>query len=165
MPKFMIVTCLALAWAFYEMSGGAGFEPSQRHVASAAPWQTNPPADQIMDGTAEQHTDIEVTQFRSPDFEVLLAQAHNEFETPTIVSATAGIGVEAVEDEKVDLRLVAGNQVNMREGPSTNHPVLATVSRGTQAEVIAVNGDGWARIRLIDSGASGWMAARLLSEG
>ena len=37
-------------------------------------------------------------------------------------------------------------------------------SRGTQAEVIAINGDGWAQIRLIEGGASGWMAARLLGD-
>lgn len=155
MTKFMIVTCLTLFWAYYEMSGGADFEPSQREVTSAAPWDTNLPANQILDASAEQPADIQVTQLRSAAYEILSASLDNELETPTVVYAAAEEVVEVEDVAKVDLRLVVGSRVNMREGPSTNHLVLDTVSRGTQVEVIAINSDGWAQIRLIDSGDTG----------
>jgi len=65
--------------------------------------------------------------------------------------------------ETIDLREVAGKRVNMRSGPGTNFDVLDTLNRGTQAEVIEVNADGWARIRITDSDQIGWMAERLLT--
>lgn len=165
MTKLMIVTCLTLFWAFYEMSGGADFEPSQREVTSVAPWDTNRPANQIIDALAEQPADIQVTRRQSAAYEVIPVSLDNAFETPAVVYAAAEEVVEVEEVAKIDLRLVIGNRVNMRDGPSTNHLVLDTISRGTQTEVIAINSDGWVQIRLIDSGDTGWMAERLLSDG
>ena len=165
MPKFMIFTCLMLFWAFYEMSGGADFKPLERQITSAAPWETNRPANRIVEAPAVQPADIQVTQHQSPAYKVMLAHQTNAFEPPAIVNARAEEVLEAAGVANVDLRLVLGNRVNMREGPGTNHLVLATVSRGTQAEVIAINGDGWAQIRLVESGARGWMAVRLLGDG
>jgi uncharacterized protein YgiM (DUF1202 family) len=161
----MIVTYLTLFWVAYEISGGADFEPSQREVTSAAPWHTNRPATQIADTSAAQPTDIQVTRRPSAAYEIIPASLNNEPETPAGMYAAAEDVVEVEEVAKVDLRLVVGDRVNMREGPSTNHLVLDTLSRGTQADVIAISGDGWAQIRLIDSGETGWMAERLLSGG
>ena len=63
-----------------------------------------------------------------------------------------------------DVRSVSGDWVNMRSGPSTNYDVLDTLPRGTQAEVMEVDADGWARIRVTNTGQEGWMAERLLSD-
>ncbi len=72
----------------------------------------------------------------------------------------------ATEPEPLyDIRAVAGDWVNMRSGPSTDFRVLDTLPRGTEAEVLEVDADGWARIRLMGNGQEGWMAERLLTDG
>lgn len=51
----------------------------------------------------------------------------------------------------------------MRSGPGTNYGVLDTLTRGTQTEVIEVNANGWARIRVTTTDQVGWMSSRLLT--
>ena len=51
----------------------------------------------------------------------------------------------------------------MRSGPGTNYGVLDTQTRGTQTEVIEVNANGWARIRVTTTDQVGWMSSRLLT--
>jgi uncharacterized protein YgiM (DUF1202 family) len=51
----------------------------------------------------------------------------------------------------------------MREGPGTNFGVIDTLTGGTEAEVIEVNAEGWAYIRLVGTNQTGWMAERLLN--
>lgn len=155
MTKLMITTCLALLWAFYEMSGGADFEPRHREIVSAAPW--NQPA------LARQ--DITVAQLQPASFQIAptldgdVAQDHFTFAAAEEVQAVT------VEDvAPVDLRIVAGNRVNMRVGPSTDHTVLRTLARGTEAEVIEIDSEGWARITLVETGQVGWIAGRLLTD-
>ena len=63
-----------------------------------------------------------------------------------------------------DRRTVAAARVNIRSGPSTDYAVLATLSRGSKAEVLEVNLDGWARVLIYQTGEEGWMAERLLSD-
>lgn len=65
----------------------------------------------------------------------------------------------------VDIRQVAGDRVNLRDGPGTGFGVIDTVLRGTEAEVIETGADGWVRVRMIGNGTTGWIAARLLSGG
>lgn len=85
------------------------------------------------------------------------------------VVATQQITLTAPEPAPVaapiplDLRAVAGSRVNMREGPGTGFGVIDTLPGGTEAEVIEVNADGWARIRIIGTNQTGWMAERLLN--
>ncbi|MEJ6390939.1 SH3 domain-containing protein [Gymnodinialimonas ulvae] len=57
---------------------------------------------------------------------------------------------------------VTGNNVNFRAGPSTNTAVLAGLVRGDQLEFIGNGPDGWAHLRVLDSGLEGYMAARFL---
>jgi uncharacterized protein YgiM (DUF1202 family) len=57
---------------------------------------------------------------------------------------------------------VAGSNVNFRAGPSTNTAVLTGLVRGDQVEFISDAADGWAYLRVLDSGLEGYMAARFL---
>ena len=61
------------------------------------------------------------------------------------------------------LHYVTGNRVNLRAGPSTSDGVVGQLQRGAKAQVIAETGDGWVQIMDIDSGNSGFMAARFLA--
>jgi len=74
----------------------------------------------------------------------------------------ASMEVPAIEELPVDLRAVSASRVNMRTGPGTNYGVLDKLVRGTQAEVIEVTAEGWARIRVVETGQVGWMSTSLL---
>ena len=62
-----------------------------------------------------------------------------------------------------DLRQVTGRRVNMRGGPGTAYGVLATLTRGSQVIVLREPGNGWAKLRVVETGRVGWMSARLLA--
>ncbi len=61
-----------------------------------------------------------------------------------------------------ELVKVTGTRVNLRDAPSTNGTVLGKLSRDTHAEVLQRDGNGWAKIRALDSGLVGYMSAKFL---
>ncbi|MEM9522712.1 MAG: SH3 domain-containing protein [Pseudomonadota bacterium] len=61
-----------------------------------------------------------------------------------------------------DIWFVTGDRVNVREGPSTDDPVIGQLSRGATAELLEFRVDGWARIRLGDIG-EGFISGEFLS--
>lgn len=63
-----------------------------------------------------------------------------------------------------DLRAVAGDRVNLRNGPGREFDVLDTLARGTQVEVLEAPGDGWVMLQVVPEGRIGWMADWLLRE-
>jgi uncharacterized protein YgiM (DUF1202 family) len=62
-----------------------------------------------------------------------------------------------------DLRNVSASRVNMRQGPGTDFNVVAKLTLGTEVEVLRDQGDGWVKLRVVDSGRVGWMADHLLT--
>ena len=158
MTKFIVASFLMLGWGFYEMSGGADFVPEVRPIAQVAV-KTQPldavPFDAPMVTRA--------TAFDVPDFPDTTAAKliTASLATPAIVQEIPAVPQAPIA--AIDLRQVSGARVNMRAGPSTSYSVLDTLARGTNAEVIEVTADGWARIRVTSTDQIGWMAARLLS--
>ncbi len=61
-----------------------------------------------------------------------------------------------------NLRYVSGNSVNMRSGPSTSNAVIRALGRGAATELIGQE-NGWAHIRDLSSGDTGYMSAKFLS--
>ena len=170
MPKLIIFSCFMLFWAFFQMSGGTDFSPRERVVVSQAPFAQSSQSPVVLDRpvitpqvvTASYvpvETEVLVTTVSVPAVNI---PARDAVEEPLAPATTP----EKIEEEPTfELRFVAGNRVNLREGPGTGHSVLATLPRGTATAVIATNADGWAQIRLTESGITGWIAERLLSEG
>lgn len=163
MSKFVIGSFLVMGLGFYELSGGADFVPEQRvaatessqiEVARAASFDLTPAFDAPVIAT--------LIEKRKPA--VALTAGQTEMLMQISMQEPASAATEAVVNPLVDIRLVAGNRVNMRGGPGTNHSVLDTLVRGTETEVIEVNADGWARLRVVNTGEIGWMAERLLTE-
>ena len=186
MYKFMIATFLMLGWGFYEMSGGADFEPERVAFADTAAEPESPLVEQIvveqdvapapLIGLIQtQETDAVVTPV-ALQVEPVAEEPEQSAETEVVAALTdalqeatpATLTFEPVDTtpaaDVVDLRAVAGTRVNMRTGPGTDFSVLATLPRGTEAEVLEVDVTGWARIRIIGSGQIGWMAERLLAQ-
>lgn len=147
MDKFIIGTFLLLGFGFYQLSGGADFQPEQSPAAERVAVEVAP----------------EAIPFNAPQV-TRAAAFETPIETPAeeAVIIEASMEVPAVEELPVDLRAVSGNRVNMRTGPGTNYGVLDKLVRGTQAEVIEVTAEGWARIRVVETGQVGWMSASLL---
>lgn len=164
MTKYIIVTSLMLFWAFYEMSGGADFEPKPRVQAET----------EVQDKPKSRNWFAQPTQTKSaaPPVTTTTALPQDDapvFRTSLVVIPAPTVEAEVVEEAereiRADVRIVAGDRVNLRQGPSTNDAVLDTIPYGVAVEVIDLNAAGWAQIRLTDSGQVGWMAARLLSDG
>ena len=104
--------------------------------------------------TAVQHAGLLVFEARdAPRGFVAAKQADTE--TPAPMSAPTPV--------TENLHYVTGNRVNLRSGPSTGDGVVAQLLRGARAELLAEAGDGWVQIRDIESGNSGFMAARFLA--
>lgn len=180
MYKFMIVTFCALGWGFYVMSGGSDFEPAVRATAdtgaeavvveAAAEPAAEPVVEPVVAAVVPTPTEAIAQEGAEPvalsSLSDALTQTNTDEETPVTISLTAEPAavpvVVTADPDPVDLRRVAGSRVNMRSGPGTDYGVLATLSRGEQAEVLEVDATGWARIRVIGSGQIGWMAERLL---
>lgn len=170
MGKFIIVSFLALGLAFYEFSGGADFVPEQRIVVAEAE-VTNPTP-------FVQTTNVQVTRSNSASLTALnpavttVSLEAAPIAEPAVVEVAAPIIVEDPVQEvfeivnvALDIRAVGGSRVNMRQGPGTTFDVLDTLNAGTEAEVLEVNADGWARVQILNTGQVGWMAERLLTDG
>ncbi len=71
--------------------------------------------------------------------------------------------VKAERAEMLNLVYVTGSRVNLRAGPGTNSAVVTSLVRGSAAEAIGVETDGWQMIRDAETGIEGYMATRFLA--
>ena len=63
---------------------------------------------------------------------------------------------------KGDTLVVTGDNVNLREGPSTDSAVLATLSRGFQVSEVSESGDWVEVVTIADNPVGGYMSAQFL---
>lgn len=151
MSKFIIGTFLMLGIGFYELSGGSDFEPEVRPIAP----------------TVIETKSLEAVPFDAPIVTRVVVEtipvAAIEKARVFPSSIEAAPPAAAIPVTFIDMRQVSGRRVNMRSGPGTNYGVLDTLTRGTQTEVIEVNANGWARIRVTTTDQVGWMSSRLLT--
>lgn len=160
MSKFIVGSFLVMGLAFYELSGGADFEPEVRPTETAVATTASQPQE-------VSFTEPEVTRTASIELPTLTLDNSETIEVEVVQAAlttTPEIVEPVIAQTLADIRAVAGKRVNMRSGPGTNYNVLDTLPRGTEAEVIAVNSDGWAEIKILSTGQIGWMAERLLTD-
>ena len=176
MSRFIIVSFAVLGWAFWELSGGAEFEPEQRAAAEAEPIeqaqqtaeesQTDPtdPLVSRANGLQLTRTNVDapellIQQASLADTDRLLAERAAEARA----AAQAAQAARAAEAQP-DLRQVAGSWVNLRTGPGTSHGKITALPNGTEVEVLDIDSSGWARLRVVESDLTGWMAERLLTD-
>jgi hypothetical protein len=74
---------------------------------------------------------------------------------------SGGTAPELPATEGTRLR-VTGDRVNFRAGPSTEDAILAALTLGTEVELIERVGDGWAHLRVLETGLSGYMSEDFL---
>ncbi len=132
---------------------------ASERVADSVPTQwlpTTKPDLLSQDLNSLQPNLTQVPSLTQPNF--TLRNAEVEFKLPTS---------QAPEDENSiatsrDLQIVKGDRVNMRDGPGTNHAVLATLVRDQQVIVLRVSDSGWAEIQVVATGHIGWTFSGLL---
>ncbi|WP_151717394.1 SH3 domain-containing protein [Gemmobacter serpentinus] len=61
------------------------------------------------------------------------------------------------------IRYITAQSVNVREGPSTEFPVVGRLSRGEAARLLWTEENGWARITLEGDGITGFVSGEFLS--
>lgn len=215
MWRLIVVTFGFLGWAFYVLSGGADYAPSEGSRQHAAAHETSLPAAQPSPSAAESRhiatpseqpsgivlasasAPIQVTPQRldapvsdaekrlrltletvrsggtAPQTGVTTVAADPKKIARLIAAANAvrpqadptpePAAGTASTDENRDLRKVKGSRVNMRQGPGKGYSVVSKLDRGTRVEVLRDEGDGWVKLRVVETGRIGWMADFLLA--
>ncbi len=173
MKTFILLTFAVMAFVFYEKSGGADYVPETREMADARHGL------EVANATvarAEINIAVEpvIAPARAPvaPRQLDYMPASFDADAPLLTDAQlAQLNIITEADPITppraiatrDLFQVAGSRVNMREGPGTTFGVIITLNSGTQAEIIERDQRlGWAKVRVVGSGAEGWMAERLL---
>lgn len=193
MKTFILLTFGFLGFAFYEMSGGADFEPASARMAAATEPQTTPapqaaePAASVTVASAASITKIDssasVTRVALDLTSVgdaaavetpseparSTARIIDSAQTPQIILpsliATTNTNASDTGAGAGDIRIVSGNRVNVRGGPSTDFGIVSKLGRGDEVRILEDNGDGWVRMQPLDGGEAGWMADFLLTSG
>jgi hypothetical protein len=174
MGKIIVITFAFMAFAFYELSGGSDFvaiadekraalaveqAEEQRLIAETKAERLNTqPEAQIVLASATVSTSGTVVQ----DVEVTPPLVEEEkIEAVTEVAAVLETVVE--EEPAADMRKVTAARMNMRQGPGQNFSVVAKLNNGDEVEILQDPGDGWVKLKVMDSGRIGWMADFLLT--
>lgn len=184
MNRFVIVALLLMAWAYWELSGGAGFAPESRAVTGeaaetgaepaagqdAAPAEAPAPVAQAPEPAPEPEPAPQpepAPAQEPPASEPGPAFSENPLTTPA--EAAPGPAPDATPDATPgpaaaapSLHVVTGSRVNLREGPGTSFATTGQVTEGTILEVLEIR-DGWAYVQLQGNGEQGWMSASFLA--
>lgn len=192
MWRFMLVTFGFLGFAFYELSGGADYRPSdgslqqvmaERRAAGAqpqtalarskprdaapAPAQTaQEPGSSTLILAASGGEDLAPARAPEKPAAVTLSQPVIDTEKADKLTALAESIVQPREETgpQADIREVTASRVNLRSGPGTGYPRVGGLSRGDAVEVIGDDGSGWVKLRVMESGRVAYIADFLLSE-
>lgn len=192
MKTFILLTFGFMGFAFYEMSGGSDFEPASARIATAQPEeaQATTHAEAALSEKPSRQSDTITTASitkidNTPNVTRVALNLTNVSEAtdqttqdeaatsdltdipqiilPSLIATTHNNGV--TDNANGDIRIVSGNRVNVRGGPSTNYGIVSRLTRGETVQILEDNGDGWVRMEPVDGGESGWMADFLLTSG
>ena len=118
--------------------------------ADVAPVDTPVTVEQVT--TPETETAIEETVFS------LATYGDDPAADQTATASSDNVGAVAG-----DVAYVDAEEVNVREGPGTDNPVLTRLNRGEAVTIVATDATGWARIRIEGDGIEGFMSMDYLS--
>lgn len=185
MWRFLIVTFAFLGWGFYELSGGADYEPragslqaeayrvfSALHVQQGdiATAPSDPDAQaRLVSRAAVDLTSLPIVTTANP---VLGAPAGiaPAVERVDIAEPPASPVVKAslsengnIKTRSGDIRTISASVVNMRMGPGTRYDVVTKLRLGETVEVLSDPGEGWLKLRVLETGRIGWMSDALVT--
>lgn len=183
MIRVSVLTFGFLAFAWYEMSGGADFVAGENGVELLASY--TPPVESVADRTLVARADISpalnelvppaprVQTVLQPAAAPAAARPQPEpekieqvfFEDPeSVAPEVEPVAQPAVAvASSIDYRAVNGSAVNLRTGPGTSYGIVTQLLRDEQVEVMDETGDGWVKLRAVDGNEVGWMSADFLT--
>lgn len=183
MGKIIIVSFAFMAFAFYELSGGDEFVPiaeekraaleaekakAESMLAEAKTEEITPePAAQLILASASAVATQPAPAVAKNDEVIAAVTAALEVDKAEQVTQAPAVETAAVQEAEPepakDIREVTAARVNMRNGPGQNFNVLAKLTGGDAVEILQDPGDGWVKLRVVESGRVGWMADFLLT--
>jgi hypothetical protein len=136
-------------------------------VVAAAPVEPAPAAHAAVADVALVETPVTVEPVTSPETETAIEETvfslANYGDNPPADPATAPAAT-ASSANVVTVGYVDAEEVNVREGPGTDNPVLTRLNRGEAVTIVAADAaTGWARIRIEGDGIEGFMSMDYLS--
>ena len=143
-----------------DLSGGQRFEITLARVDDAQA----KPAKAVE--TPEPATEITDTETTLPDHvakavaSVSLAGAAADTVDQAALATTPDAEVNLPQR---DIRRVTGTVVNMRGGPGTKYDRIAKLREGDEVIVLQEPGNGWIKLRVVETGRVGWMADWLVT--
>ena len=194
MVKFIAIAFGFLGLAFYELSGGSDFDGEALRLSRVEVGTVKQGLPKIADAAKDIGSDdaeFEVSRAAlnlvSEEKSKIIASVVTLAQPEKIEATPASLVVDVVEEplgelilpslivepeafEVItstsiqDVRIVSGDRVNVRSGPSTDYEVVGRLTRGVEVEVLDDNGDGWIEMRSLDGVTFGWMAEFLLRD-
>lgn len=138
MKSYVCLTFAFMGWGYYEMSGGADFEPEQRVLAAATSAEPEIVTRAETTTLLSVSSSIVTPQPEMSDAEITQAVVP-AVTLDTMEAASKVVEVAApVVEPKLDIRVVAGSRVNTRMDPSTDYDVITTLEGGTKLEVLGL---------------------------
>lgn len=186
----MIRLSLFLCAGIFVMLMVLGEDRGQRRkglmVADTSPQSISPIVETVVTGAGAEPLNLpaqpvmRVAASTDPIAEAVAAEVATKVSAPAapaiepVIEPAAAPSIEpAVELAAVaagstdgKLRWIGANSVNVREGPSTDFPVLGKLTRGEAVLVVLEDGgtEGWSRVRIEGDGIEGFVATRFLTE-
>lgn len=191
MRGFILVTFGFLGAAFYQLSGGADFEPRGKrsdNVATLKPYSAEEKSvSSVQDLTRKAaviapRKETEQTATALTDLAQARPAVGDGMELMNGTQPVAGLQLASLEQgvatgsdtqsaeqvaqakPKNDIRKVKGNRVNLRQGPGTNYPIIARLNGGYKVEILSDPGNGWLRLRTSEDKRIGWISATLVTK-
>lgn len=177
MNKYILIAFAVMAMAFYELSGGAEFEPGNNSlVIFAEPKPVQDKAPETPAIVARGDTGVVALTDIAPARALIEPVATNAVESLTPVSLETDVTLDPTQQTEVavvqvapatdptpDLRFVDGDRVNVRGGPGTSYAVVGKLVRNDMVEILADEGNGWLHLRDTATGNEGWIADWLVT--
>lgn len=126
--------------------------PTQEVLQQPEPTPENPAQDEVPQAT---DASVEGPEESSPTSAVATDPATSESAPPTAAPTDTPSPIPPAQVQAV-------SPMNVRAGPSTNHPIIGALQAGNTAAILAKNNDGdWWQIEL-DTGSTGWIYGPLV---
>lgn len=182
MWRLIVVSFAFLFLAFYELSGGADFEPVETVQAAPkltpmiveVPQTALPQIPQIgiqtakvsaKDGAANiQLAALTTSGTEAAPAELTVSATQKPVSEVVMPSIAVDAAYTSEPETVVDMRFITGKSVNMRNGPGTGYSVTGRLVSGQQVQVLQEPGNGWLKLKVLETGHVGWMADWLVSD-
>ena len=172
MWRFIVITFGFLGFSFYELSGGSDYAPSEGSRQALAIERGKVDAQRALAEAqskpqAPAPAPVITVAATEPEAVIVLASAtavaKPQAATPTTPVVDLVKASALTAEPGKDIREVTGNRVNLRRGPGTDYSAVGKLRQGEQVLVLSDDGDGWLKLRVVETGRIGYMADFLLT--